>query len=165
MCFTGHRDLGGQEQTLTPLLDQMIGALYRRGYRRFFSGGALGFDLLAAQRVLLFRETHPDVRLIMAIPCADQTAKWPDAECRRYERMLYHADETRVLAPHYYAGCMMVRNRHMVDRSSLCVCYLYKPKGGTMATVAYAASKGLTLLNLTFADVCAAYVKETMRLF
>ncbi len=165
VCFTGHRDLKGQEKALTPLLDQMIDALYRRGYRRFFSGGAMGFDLLAAERMLHFRETHPDAHLIMAIPCADQTAKWPDAECRRYERILYYADETRVLSPRYYRGCMMVRNQHMVDRSSVCVCYLYKPKGGTVTTVTYAAAENLTILNLTFTDICAAYVKETLRLF
>lgn len=163
VCFTGHRDLRGQEKALTPLLDQVIEALYRRGYRRFFSGGAMGFDLLAAERMLHFRETHPDVRLIMAIPCADQTAKWPAAECRRYERVLYHADETRVLAPHYYRGCMMVRNRHMVNRSSVCVCYLDKPKGGTVTTVAYAAAENLSILNLALTDACAAYVKGTMR--
>lgn len=164
VCFTGHRHLEGQEANLTPLLDQLMEALYRRGYRRFLSGGALGFDLLAAHRVLLFRETHPDVRLIMVIPCANQTAMWPEAECRHYERVLYQADETRVLASCYYQGCMMVRNRHIVDRASVCVCFLYKPKGGTMSTVAYAVSKNLVLLNLTMPDVCAAYIAEAARL-
>jgi len=161
VCFTGHRNLMGQQAALAPLLDQMIEALYRRGYRRFFSGGALGFDLLAAQRVLQFRENHSNVRLIMVLPCANQAASWPKAECQRYEHVLHQADEVRVLALSYYQGCMMVRNRHMVDRSSVCVCFLCKPKGGTMSTVAYAASEGLPLLNLALPDVCAAYVKES----
>lgn len=51
---------------------------------------------------------------------------------------------------------MMVRNRFMVDRSALCVCYLNKMKGGTMSTVAYAVQEKLSVLNLAMADDDAA---------
>lgn len=43
---------------------------------------------------------------------------------------------------------MFKRNRHLVDCSSVCVCYLTKPSGGTAYTVKYAASGGLTIVNI-----------------
>lgn len=149
------------ETAAAGLMDRLLEAMYRRGYRRFFSGCALGFDLFASERVAALRARHGDVRLLLAIPCPDQTRGWKDAELRRYERVLCLADEMRVISRHYYQGCMMVRNRYMVDRSALCLCYLNKQKGGTMSTVAYAAREDLQLLNLAIPDLCADYIRET----
>ncbi len=84
----------------------------------------------------------------MVLPCAHQVCHWPERDEQRYAHLIVQSDEVRVLSQIYYDGCMMVRNRHMVDRSSLCICYLDKPKGGTMSTAAYACKKGLTIVNL-----------------
>ena len=43
---------------------------------------------------------------------------------------------------------MHKRNRHLVDNSSVCVCYLNKENGGTAYTVRYAGKKGLEIINL-----------------
>ena len=157
MCFTGHRKLEEDAFTLRGRLDRVLEALYAMGYRRFLDGGALGFDLLAAECVLRLQTRHPDVRLVMVIPCAAQPRHWNAEQRARYERILFQADETRVLSEHYFNGCMMVRNRHMVDRADCCVCYLNKTKGGTVSTVAYALSKSLLLLNTAMPDACEAF--------
>lgn len=157
VCFTGHRQLAEQESDAVSVkLDLLLPKLYQQGYRRFLCGGALGFDTLAAEAVMRLQATHSDVMLVMAIPCATQTMRWNEADTRRYEQILYAADETHVLSPAYYNGCMMVRNRFMVDRSALCVCYLNKMKGGTMSTVAYAVQEKLSVLNLAMVDDDAA---------
>ena len=48
----------------------------------------------------------------------------------------------------YTKGCMHKRNRHLVDHSSVCVCYLTKKDGGTAYTVDYAERQGLEVINL-----------------
>lgn len=48
-------------------------------------------------------------------------------------------------AEHYYRGCMFKRNRHLVDNSSVCICYLTSDHGGTAYTVRYAQSQQLRL--------------------
>ena len=144
---------------VTERLDQLLELCYARGYRRFFCGGALGFDMLAGERVSALQRKHADVRLIMVVPCGDQAQRWPDYLAQRYERLLYAADEIRVLSPRYYNGCMQVRNRHMVDCSALCICYLRHQKGGTASTVAYALERRLPVLNVAMNDVCAAFLK------
>ena len=59
-CFTGHRQIPLSElSALTLQLDATLDGLYREGCRDFYAGGAMGFDTLAASRVLLFRAAHP----------------------------------------------------------------------------------------------------------
>ena len=48
----------------------------------------------------------------------------------------------------YTRGCMHERNRHLVDNSSVCVCYLNRESGGTAYTVRYARERGLEIINL-----------------
>ena len=148
VCFTGHRALGHADERAIRQLAPLLELLYQAGYRDFLCGGALGFDVAAAEYVIRLREKHRDVRLIFCLPCADQSAKWKRADCSRYERLLYLSDETRVLSPHYYDGCMQVRNTYMVDRSYLCVAYMARLHGGTLSTVRYALSQDVPVVNL-----------------
>ena len=148
VCFTGHRALGKADEPSLSRLDALLALLYAQGYRDFLCGGALGFDLYAAERVAALRRVHPDVRLIFCLPCADQSSRWKKADCSRYERLLYASDETRVLSPHYYDGCMQARNAYMVDRSYLCVAYMARLHGGTLSTVRYAITQDVPVINL-----------------
>ena len=163
VCFTGHRSLPEKAlPELTERLDALLEALYSRGFRRFYCGGALGFDTLAAQRVLKLQAARPLTRLILALPCATQTDGWSDWDRREYQRLKYAADEVCLLSSFYYRGCMQVRNRFMVDRSSFCLCYLEKPhRGGTSATVTYALQQDLPVLNLAMSDACDHFLAES----
>ena len=159
VCFTGHRAISKQDDAILALLEPLLELLYRQGYRHFLCGGALGFDLAAAERVVKLRLKHPDVRLIFCLPCADQSVRWRASECRRYERLLYLSDETRVLSPRYYDGCMQVRNAYMVDRSNLCVAFMKRLSGGTLSTVRYAAAQDVPVLNIAVPGAVDEYAQ------
>ena len=158
VCFTGHRALNRQDENLVRQLGPLLEKLYQNGYRDFLCGGALGFDTVAAEYVIRQREKHPDVRLIFCLPCADQSSKWKRADCSRYERLLYLSDETRVLSPHYYDGCMQVRNTYMVDRSYLCIAYMARLHGGTLSTVRYAISQDVPVINIAVPSALEEYL-------
>lgn len=159
VCFTGHRVLGQADETALAALDELLVHLYQNGYRDFLCGGALGFDLYVAEHIVTLRDRFPDVRLISCIPCAVQSAKWPRRDKSRYQRLLYLSDEVRVLSSFYYDGCMQVRNRYMVDRSSVCVAYMKRLRGGTFSTVCYAASQDLVVVNLAIPSAVQEYVQ------
>ena len=125
----------------------MIEAI-EQGYRYFGCGGALGFDTLAAQTVLRLREIYPEIRLILVLPCRDQTRGWKQADVAEYDRIMKAADKVTYTSEQYYSGCMHKRNRHLVDYSSLCVCYLTEQSGGTAYTAYYAQSQGLKIINV-----------------
>ena len=102
--------------------------------------------------MLALKKELPSLRLLIAVPCKTQARLWPQAQQKRYAEVLAAADEVRVLSGAYYRGCMLVRNRYMVDRSSVCICYLTQMKGGTMYTATYAAKEDLRLINIALTD-------------
>lgn len=65
-----------------------------------------------------------------------------------YKRILACSDKVVYTSERYYNGCMHKRNRHLVDNSSLCICYLTKQNGGTVYTVKYAKEKGFAVVNI-----------------
>ena len=147
-CFSGHRHLRGAEAVLREKLRDTIAGLYSRGYRRFICGGAVGFDTLAASAVIDSKLYFPDIKLILFIPCRDQASRWTDDRINEYNRIYRAADGREVLYESYVPGCMQARDRAMVDKSSLCVCFMTHKGGGTAYTVGYAEKQGLEIINL-----------------
>jgi uncharacterized phage-like protein YoqJ len=148
-CFTGHRQISPEHlPAISKKLKETLTFYIKKGYRYFGAGGALGFDTLAAQTVLLLKKQYPDIRLILVLPCQDQASRWQRQEIEEYERVKAAADKVVYTSDHYYNGCMHKRNRHLVDYSSLCICYLTNDSGGTKYTVDYALSRGLEVVNL-----------------
>lgn len=148
-CFTGHRQI--LEKDLPRVqrnLEQTIIKLYERGVVYYGAGGALGFDTLAAETVLRFRKNYPKLRLILVLPCIDQTRDWKAEDVAKYEEIRQRADKVVYTGENYTRGCMHERNRHLVKFSSVCVCYQTRNNGGTAYTVHYAQDKGLHIINV-----------------
>lgn len=150
VCFTGHRALAQSSQNeIVSRLDVVIDRCAEKGFTRFLSGGALGFDTLAAHRVIAAKERHLDLKLILILPCRDQTKLWkslPDINEYRYLKEV--SDEIVYIQDFYDGGCMKKRNRYMVDHSSLCIAYYNGRPGGTGYTLKYAKETGVALLNI-----------------
>ncbi len=148
-CFTGHRDLPTSSRAeLSIKLEDCLISLIGRGVRYFGAGGALGFDTLAAQIVLNLKNRYPNIKLILVLPCLSQTRGWPAKDVEEYERIKAQADKVVYTSQEYTKGCMFKRNRHLVDNSGVCICYLTRGSGGTAYTVDYAEKQGLEVINL-----------------
>lgn len=148
-CFTGHRKIPPEQyDIIVRQLEEEIVSSIKLGYRYFGVGGALGFDTLAAQAVVKIKSTYPKIKLILVLPCRSQSSGWTDKNKQIYEDLKKQADKIVYTSERYYKGCMQRRNRHLVDYSSLCICYLTKNGGGTFYTVGYAKSQGLKIRNL-----------------
>ena len=148
-CFTGHRDVAPEKLPLVKeKLNAAITDAVSRGYSDFYNGGAIGFDILAAEAVLEIKKSCPDIRLHIIVPCENQSLKWGKKEIERYEAVKAAADEVKILSPHYFRGCMQIRNRYMVDASSLCIAYVERLSGGSADTVKYAEKKMLEIINI-----------------
>ncbi len=146
--LSGHRRLPPDGGALRKRLDARIDALCQRGVTEFLSGGALGFDLLAAEAVLEARRRYPQVSLTMVLPCRNQPDRYPQGQKLRYAGILTRAQRVDCLSEFYYDGCMLMRNRAMAERADLCLCYLAASRGGTAHAVAIAAARGLPIINL-----------------
>ncbi len=148
-CFSGHRNLPARkERAIIRELDRVVRTACDHGYTDFYSGGAMGFDLLAAEAVLRLRETRPEVRLLLALPCPQQADSWPRAQRRRYDDVRLAADEVWYASGSWNRICMAARNHYMVDRSDLVVCWFTGEAGGTANTLKYALSLGRRVINI-----------------
>ena len=146
--FTGHRFIKRSHiDSICDLLDRGIAYAYSCGCRNFFCGGAIGFDTLAAKRVLAFRSTHPDVTLDLILPCFDQDAKWSDSQKREYSEIVTAADTVEYVSTDYYNGVMMHRNRRLVERCKMIIAYAGRP-GGSTQTISMAEAVGKKVYNI-----------------
>lgn len=148
-CFTGHRRIEPAALLHLPhLLDETLTELIEGGFDTFRAGGALGFDTMAALKVLELKAKYPHVKLHLYLPCRDQDSLWNADEAELYHKIMSHADAIHYTADIYRDGCMLQRNREMADGCHLCVAYCHSLSGGTAYTLRYAQKKGIRLLNL-----------------
>lgn len=148
-CFTGHRKIPpDQYEKIAGRLKSEIVNLIGQGVIYYGAGGALGFDTLAALTVLELKRIYSQIRLILVLPCRTQSQGWNSKDIAVYEDVKARSDKYIYTSEEYNRGCMFKRNRHLVDNSSVCVCYFTEDKGGTAYTVNYAAQKELRIINL-----------------
>lgn len=147
-CFTGHRPnrlpWGEDERdprcvALKRHLAEKVEEAYLAGCRHFICGMALGCDLYFAQIVLELQKKYPDLLLEAAVPYPEQSKGWPEADRIRYQTLLDQCDLETVVQQHYDRGCMMRRNRYMVEHAGrILAVYDGQGTGGTMRTLHYA---------------------------
>lgn len=117
VCFTGHRELPADNlPEISKHLEDTLVTLIEQGYRYFGAGGALGFDTLAAQSVLRLRERYPQIRLILVLPCLNQTRSWQQADVDIYEELKRRADKVTYTSESYFRGCMQSMRPSMPER-------------------------------------------------
>lgn len=156
-CFTGHRPEKLPWHTaeddprcvaLKARLRQAVEQAYADGYRHFICGMARGADFYFCEMVLELRDRHPEVRIEAAIPCEEQAIRWSDADRTRYFSLVEKCDWETMVQRHYDRGCMLRRDRYMVEHAGRIIAVYNGTLGGTMYTVNYAARLGLELVIL-----------------
>ena len=150
VCFTGHRELPSLRSTagrqLVARTEAAILRAYERGARRFYSGGAEGFDLLCGKLVLAEQARHPDMQLILLLPYTGFGERFSAPDRAELQRQKKAAEEMLFLSPHYFPGCMAIRNQQLVEDGDLCIAYLAHAPSGTAQTVGFARQKGIEVI-------------------
>jgi uncharacterized phage-like protein YoqJ len=67
------------------------------------------------------RQQGRNIRLIMALPCQNQDARWNHDQSELYHNLLAKADEVVHVSEEYHHGCMKKRNYYMVEHSAYCI--------------------------------------------
>ena len=148
-CFSGHRDITVAEYPdIAYQLELKIFDLISQGFTSFYDGGAIGFDTLAAKTVIKAKKIFPHVKMNLILPCKDQDKKWTEFDRSEYKEIFNKADHIEFVSELYTRDCMFLRNRRLVDSSTVCLCYLNKNKGGTAYTVEYAINQGVRIINI-----------------
>lgn len=149
-CFTGHRDISTKKQELlSPLLTATLrNLLLDRGITDYLCGGAVGFDMIAAEHFLSLRDLYHTGSLHLLLPFPGYDDRWPSTARERLLRLTERADSILYAAEHPFPGVYYKRDRMLVNLSSLCVAYLTQSRGGTYYTVSYALDAKKEIINL-----------------
>ncbi len=153
-AFTGHRPQrlpwgGNEEDPRCQAVKEMIARLLQQavdlGCREFLCGMARGCDFYFAEAVLALQEVMPEIRLTAMLPCPGQDRGWQEADQIRYRALCAKCTGREILEPAYSEGCMLRRNRAMVDRTQVLISVYDGGPGGTASTVAYAKRRRVTV--------------------
>ena len=148
-AFTGHRKIEASHMgKIENLLSRAVDFAYENGCRTFITGGALGFDTIAAREVILFKLSHPDVTLRLLLPCQDQDSSWSSRQRVAYAHVIENADFVEYAEDFYTPGCMQKRNRLLAERCDILVAYLGRARSGAGQTVRLATGLGKRVFNL-----------------
>ncbi len=159
-CFTGYRpgkfpfpmsrNSKAYIEFENKLFDVITGLPDKEGCYTFYSGMAMGFDIIAAEIVLMLKKAYKKakIKLVCVLPFKTQAAKYYPEWKKRYDKILKAADEIICLSENYYNASYQVRNEYMVDRSDIVVTWFDGQTGGTKNTLNYAERKGKQIINV-----------------
>ena len=140
VSFFGHRiieNLMEAEERLSKLLRELI---RQKEYPEFLVGRDGDFDLLAGEEIRKAARNYGcgNTHLTLILP-------YMRAEFRDNEReYLNYYDAVEICAESaaaHFKSAIQLRNRSMVDRSDLIVCYISQEQGGAYRTVKYAEAQ------------------------
>ncbi len=151
VCFTGHRPnklfgydpkKQGNQQVLRLLKDVVIEIIEDKEITQFISGMALGIDLWSAEIVISLKKQYPQIKLISAVPCKNQTDRWPESSKREWDWVLRKADKVIYVSEKDYTNrCMQERNHWMVDHSDIIIAVWNGSNSGTGEAITYASTR------------------------
>lgn len=158
-AFTGYRpqklsfgnDLGHPDAVrLRAALLKEYEKLILRGFRYFYTGGALGSDLMTAEVILELkrRYEHRELCHRLCLPCLNHCAKWRREDIIRLEKIKRDSDVVYVSEKPYFNGCMQLRNQYMVDACAVLVAVYDGQSGGTKNTVDYARAREKKIVTI-----------------
>ena len=78
-----------------------------------------------------------------------QAASWPPEDRLRRQRILAVCDLETLIQERYSPGCMLRRNRYMVDHSALVIAVYDGTGGGTRQTLEYAMRQKVPFLDIS----------------
>lgn len=170
-CFTGYRpqkfpfkvSISDSEYVkFENILTEGVMKLIDENCRVFYTGMAMGFDIIAAENVALLKRACPDlkIKLVCVIPFSGQEEGFSTIWRQKYINIINSADEIITLSDKYYNGCYQVRNKFMVDNCDYVFTWYDGKSGGTRNTVDYAAKKGKKIFNLN--EKCENFAVQTV---
>ena len=142
-CGFGHREI---YQNITAELAQAIeSAITEHGVTTFYTGGMGEFDALFSSAVRAAKARHKQIKLVLVKPYFSNEL---NASKEYYES--FYDDvfiPTEILGTHYKSAITR-RNRFMVDKADLIICFISRDYGGAYTAVQYAKKKSKPIINL-----------------
>jgi hypothetical protein len=151
VSFFGHRQLNdftGAEPQLEKLIRDL---LTQREYVDFLVGRNGEFDQMAASAVLRLKHTVRDDNSSLVLVLPYMTANCANNR-ESFENYYDRIEVCEAAASAHFKSAIQVRNRAMVDRSDLVICYIERKAGGAYQTIRYVEEQSKHIVNVAGDD-------------
>lgn len=147
VAFFGHRYIDNPFKVEERLEEQIHKLLAEHEYVDFLVGRNGDFDRYASSSVLRARKRYRDDNssLVLVLPYA--MAEYLNNEENFHD---YYTDVeiSYAASKAHPKSAIQIRNREMVDRADLILCYIEQKEGGAWKTVQYAMKQNKSVINL-----------------
>ena len=147
VAFFGHRYIDNLFKVEELLEEQIRKLINEKEYVDFLVGRNGDFDQCVSSTVLRVRKNVRDDNssLILVLP-------YPTAEYLNNEEYFHDyysdVDISYAASKAHPKSAIQIRNREMVDRADLIICYIGKAEGGAWQTLKYAKDEEKAIVNL-----------------
>ena len=141
--FFGHRDCISLDPAL--LLEHLRDCI-NQGVRVFYVGNQGSFDSIVYRCLKSLRQDYPDI--CVSVVLAYLPTELPENDI--YSEYSIFPEELDTVHPKF---AIDRRNRWMIDRSDICLCWVDFTWGGAYTFAGTAKKKGLTVINIGRAEL------------
>lgn len=147
VAFFGHRYIDNILKVEEQLEDHIRKLLTEHEYVNFLVGRNGDFDQCVSSSVLRvqknFRDDNSSLILVLPYP----TSEYINNE-QYFEEYYSDIEISFEASKAHPKSAIQIRNREMVDRADLIICYIENKNGGAWQTVKYAMEKDKNIINL-----------------
>lgn len=147
VAFFGHRYIDNM-LAVEERLEEIIRSLIRdKEYVDFVVGRNGDFDQYVSSTVLRCKKNYRDDNssLVLVLPYA--SAEYANNQ-DYYEEYYDDIEVSFEASKAHPKAAIQIRNREMVDRADLIVCYIERKNGGAYKTIQYAEKIGKPIINI-----------------
>ncbi len=147
VAFFGHRYIDNPFKVEELLEEQIRKLINEKEYVDFLVGRNGEFDQCVSSSVLRVRKNVRDDNsaLVLVLPYA--TTEYLNNE-EYYHDYYTDVEISYAASKAHPKAAIQIRNREMVDRADLVICYIERKEGGAWQTVKYAIEQNKKIINL-----------------
>ena len=147
VAFFGHRYIDNFFVVESKLEELIRDLLCNKQYVEFVVGRNGDFDQMVSSTVLRLkrnvRDDNSALRLVLPYPTAEFENN-EDSFYKYYDEIEICEESSKA----HFKSAMQIRNRNMVDRADLIICYIERHEGGAYQSIQYAKKMEKQVINV-----------------
>lgn len=151
VALFGHRNIDNPIRVQELIEEQIIKLIDKNEFVDFLVGRNGDFDRCAASAVRHVRKNYKDDSSALVLVLPYLTAEYINNQ-EYFEDYYTDIEISYKASGAHPKGAIQIRNREMVDRANLVICYIEEKHGGAWRTIEYAYKTGKDVINIADAN-------------
>ena len=147
VAFFGHRYIDNPFKVEELLEEQIKKLINEKEYVDFLVGRNGEFDQCVSSTVLRVRKNYRDDNSSLVLMLPYPTAEYINNQ-NYFEDYYSDIEISYEASKAHPKSAIQIRNREMVDRADLIICYVEEKRGGAWQTIQYATTQEKIVINL-----------------